>query len=416
MADNHIFKYISQNDLEEMLGAFHAVTKLNAMLISEDGRVIFSLGGQYAFCRDYLKYGLPVRNCAQEHARAGQMARDFGGSYVFSCHSGLNHIVYPIMVKGRQFGSVLAGPFLMEEADESLLEEMETKRKLSSEHLALLMKDAGEIPVFSPDEITQISVLFRYLMRSVLVESRDIIASNQEKLLQQSRINESIQMYKNSGVRESRAYPMELENELISCIRSNNSPRAREILNTLLGHILLYEGHDVDHVKYRIVELCVLLSRAAISRGADSDLVLRTSQQLAESIVGSRSVYDVCYRFQDNIEIFTDSIFQSSERSSRLVKNAVEYINRHFSEEITLAGVAEEFHVNVSYLSMLFRQVTGMTFKEHLNRVRIEEAERLLANTDYAIIEIAIACGYRDQSYFTKVFKKYTGLTPRQYR
>jgi AraC-like DNA-binding protein len=46
----------------------------------------------------------------------------------------------------------------------------------------------------------------------------------------------------------------------------------------------------------------------------------------------------------------------------------------------------------------------------------VEEAERLLSNTDYPIIEIAVACGYSDQSYFTKVFKKYTGLTPRQYR
>jgi YesN/AraC family two-component response regulator len=57
-----------------------------------------------------------------------------------------------------------------------------------------------------------------------------------------------------------------------------------------------------------------------------------------------------------------------------------------------------------------------MTFKEHLNRVRIEEAARLLANTDYSVMEIAIACGYKDQSYFTKVFKKLTGLTPKQYR
>ena len=78
--------------------------------------------------------------------------------------------------------------------------------------------------------------------------------------------------------------------------------------------------------------------------------------------------------------------------------------------------VADHLHVNTSYLSTLFRQVTGMTFKEHLNRIRIEEAARLLSNTDYSVMEIAIACGYKDQSYFTKVFKKLTGLTPKQYR
>jgi YesN/AraC family two-component response regulator len=104
------------------------------------------------------------------------------------------------------------------------------------------------------------------------------------------------------------------------------------------------------------------------------------------------------------------------EKSSRIVKNAAEYISQNFSEDITLATVADHLHVNTSYLSTLFRQVTGMTFKEHLNRVRIEEAARLLSNTDYPVMEIAIACGYKDQSYFTKVFKKLTGLTPKQYR
>ena len=416
MNEKHIFKYISRQELEEMLGAFHRVTKLNVMLITEEGKEVITCGEQYAFCREFVRLGRPEKSCAQEHARAGQMAGNFGESYVFSCHSGLNHIVYPAMIKGRQIGSVLAGPFLMEDPDETLLEEMENAKELTSGQAGSLLRNARSIPVFSPEEVAQISVLFRFLVRSVLVESREIIAANKEKLLQQSRINESIQLYKNSGVREDRSYPIEKENELIRCIKANNREKAREILNVLLGHILLYEGHEITRVKFRIVELCSLLSRASISRGADANMLLELNQKLISSIVNARNIYDVCYRLQDNIEIFTDNLFQSSEHNNRVVKNAVEYVARHFPEEITLAGVAEELHVNTSYLSMLFRQVTGTTFKEHLNRMRIEEAERLLTNTDYPILEIAIACGYRDQSYFTKVFKKYTGLTPRQYR
>ena len=48
--------------------------------------------------------------------------------------------------------------------------------------------------------------------------------------------------------------------------------------------------------------------------------------------------------------------------------------------------------------------------------VRVEESKRLLSNTDYSLIDIAVATGFEDQSYFTKVFKKYTGLTPKQFR
>ena len=401
MEKNHVFKYISEQELGDMLKAFHAITRLNIALIDENGRDRHNKSG---------------RNCAQEHVRAGEMAKDFGEAYVFCCHSGMNHIVYPVMIKGKQFGSVVAGPFLMDDPDAVMITDLNKENAIPVEGLVRLMEYSAGIPVLDPELVTQTSAVFNYLMRSILVESRQVIASNKEKLLQQSRIKESIQLFKNSGVREEKMYPVDLENELISSIKVNNTAHAREILNELLGHILLYEGHDTDRIKIRIIELCSLLSRASINRGADANKVLEMNQRLITSLAASQNIYDICYTFQDNIEIFTDNLFMTPEKSSKIVKNAAEYISQNFSEDITLATVADHLHVNTSYLSTLFRQVTGMTFKEHLNRVRIEEAARLLSNTDYSVMEIAIACGYKDQSYFTKVFKKLTGLTPKQYR
>ena len=416
MEKNHLFKYISRKDIEEMLRAFNEVTGLTVRLTGEKGEDLLLFGQFYDYCTEFHRHNKNGRTCAQEHAHAASMSMGFGQAYIFACHSGLNHIVYPTVIKGKLFGSVIAGPFLMEKPDAALIREVTSGNQIPADGLARLTVYSRKIPVFTPDRVTQISSLFRFLMRSILVESRDMILSNKEKMLQQSRINESIQMYKNSGVRDERSYPVELENELISCIKINHASKAREILNTLLGHILLYEGHDTDKIKIRIIELCSLLSRAAINRGTDANMVLNLNQRLITAIAGAGNVYDICYTLQDNIEIFTDNLFLNTDKNNRIVKSAAEYIAHHFSEDITLASVAEELHINASYLSMLFRQVTGVTFKEHLNRIRVEEAERLLSNTDYAIIEIAIACGYRDQSYFTKVFKKYTGLTPRQYR
>ena len=416
MEKNHVFKYIPEQELGDMLKAFHTITRLNIALIDENGRELLQYGEKYPYCMEFARHNMSGRNCAQEHVRAGEMAKDFGEAYVFSCHSGMNHIVYPVMIKGKQFGSVVAGPFLMDDPDAVMITDLNKENSIPAESLVRLMEYSAGIPVLDPDLVTQTSVIFNYLMRSILVESRQVIASNKEKLLQQSRINESIQLFKNSGVREAKMYPLEMENELISCIKVNNTARAREILNELLGHILLYEGHDTERIKIRTIELCSLLSRASIKRGADANMVLEMNQRLITSLAAAQNIYDICYTFQDNIEIFTDNLFLTPEKSSRIVKNAVDYISQNFSEDITLAMAAEHLHVNTSYLSTLFRQVTGMTFKEHLNRVRIEEAARLLSNTDYPVMEIAIACGYKDQSYFTKVFKKMTGLTPKQYR
>ena len=411
MEKNHVFKYISEQELGDMLKAFHAITRLNIALIDENGRELLQYGEKYPYCMEFARHNKSGRNCAQEHVRAGEMAKDFGEAYVFCCHSGMNHIVYPVMIN-----SVVAGPFLMDDPDAVMITDLNKENDIPPEGLVRLMEYSAGIPVLDPELVTQTSAVFNYLMRSILVESRQVIASNKEKIRQQSRINESIQLFKNSGVREEKMYPVDLENELISSIKVNNTAHAREILNELLGHILLYEGHDTDRTKIRIIELCSLLSRASINRGADANKVLEMNQRLITSLAASQNIYDICYTFQDNIEIFTDNLFMTPEKSSKIVKNAAEYISQNFSEDITLATVADHLHVNTSYLSTLFRQVTGMTFKEHLNRVRIEEAARLLSNTDYSVMEIAIACGYKDQSYFTKVFKKLTGLTPKQYR
>ena len=74
------------------------------------------------------------------------------------------------------------------------------------------------------------------------------------------------------------------------------------------------------------------------------------------------------------------------------------------------------FHLHPAYFSSIFKQCSGSSFKEYLNMVRVEESKRLLSNTEYSIIDIAVACGFDDQSYFSKVFKKYTGMSPKQYR
>ena len=126
---------------------------------------------------------------------------------------------------------------------------------------------------------------------------------------------------------------------------------------------------------------------------------------------------DLCYSLQETLEAFTENMFDYiPTKNHELIKRAILYISHNFSGELTLEEVADHVHLNPAYFSSLFKQSTGSSFKEYLNMVRIEESKRLLANTDYSVIDIAVASGFGDQSYFSRVFKKYTGLTPRQYR
>ena len=98
------------------------------------------------------------------------------------------------------------------------------------------------------------------------------------------------------------------------------------------------------------------------------------------------------------------------------MKKAITFISKNYANSLTLEYVASQVHLNPAYFSSLFKKESGFSFKEYLNMVRIEESKRLLTNTDYTIVDIAIAVGFEDQSYFSKVFKKYTGVTPKQFR
>jgi len=78
--------------------------------------------------------------------------------------------------------------------------------------------------------------------------------------------------------------------------------------------------------------------------------------------------------------------------------------------------VARLFHYNEKYLGRLFKKETGQTFKEYINKKRIQIAQNMLLNTNYTVTEIAVQTGYNNVTYFNRIFKKIKGVTPTAYR
>ncbi|AIQ51518.1 helix-turn-helix domain-containing protein [Paenibacillus sp. FSL R7-0331] len=114
--------------------------------------------------------------------------------------------------------------------------------------------------------------------------------------------------------------------------------------------------------------------------------------------------------FADHVR---DNRRSKQSRTSALCQN---YIFNHLYEEITLGRLAEIARLNPSYLSQLFKKETGLAVSDYIQQERIEEAKRLMALPGLSLSDIAARLHFNDQSYFTKVFKKLTGLTPRQFR
>jgi len=98
------------------------------------------------------------------------------------------------------------------------------------------------------------------------------------------------------------------------------------------------------------------------------------------------------------------------------VEAALQYINKHYMDNLSLAEVADAVYLSSSYLSRLFKREVGVNFSSYLLHKKLDEAKRLLKDTEIPICNISSSLSFSDASYFCKVFKKYFGFTPKGYR
>ncbi|HEY9575601.1 MAG TPA: response regulator [Lachnospiraceae bacterium] len=100
---------------------------------------------------------------------------------------------------------------------------------------------------------------------------------------------------------------------------------------------------------------------------------------------------------------------------SHLVTGILNYIDHNYALHISFGEIAQKYKMTPQYLGAVFAKETGMTFSAYLRQIRMEKAKELIGSTNMKIYEIAIAVGYPEQKYFSKVFKEYTGVSAKQY-
>ncbi len=109
-------------------------------------------------------------------------------------------------------------------------------------------------------------------------------------------------------------------------------------------------------------------------------------------------------------------LVESKNEDSKIIFRFIAFIQEHLVEDINLQKLSEEFHMNPSYISQLFKNETGINYHSYLTQLRVNKSKTLLTTTGKSISEIAVSVGFNDYRIFTKVFKNYTGVIPSQYR
>lgn len=176
-------------------------------------------------------------------------------------------------------------------------------------------------------------------------------------------------------------------------------------------------GTPIRSLKNSLICSCTFMARAAISGGVKPDEAFTLSDAYIQRIEAGSTVKDLAGFEAEMIEGFTERVKSSrSNRFSATVNQAMQYIDVHLSEPLSLKDIACAVFHNPNYLSGLFKQETGETIHGYILRKRIEEAEFFVRHSSDPIADIAAFYQFCSQSHFVQCFRKATGITPGEYR
>ena len=116
--------------------------------------------------------------------------------------------------------------------------------------------------------------------------------------------------------------------------------------------------------------------------------------------------------YHETVSLIRDEITQTDRKAQSLCGQIIEYIDRHFAEQITVKELSEQFFFSPNYIGNLFRKTMGKGIKEYLIDIRLKAADRLIADNRYKLYEISKLVGYQDYEYFRKLYKKHRGRNP----
>ena len=164
--------------------------------------------------------------------------------------------------------------------------------------------------------------------------------------------------------------------------------------------------------------ICNTLMRKAAEQGGVHPVYLDSvSTEFAHRIEHTESVEGAGKLMQEMVQSYCRLVKKHSmNHYSSVIQRTITYIDADLSGDLRLRNLAAAQNVNASYLSSLFKKETGETITEHVNRKRMEHALHLLQTTKLQVQSIAQYCGISDLNYFSKLFKKQMGMTPREYR
>jgi len=240
-----------------------------------------------------------------------------------------------------------------------------------------------------------------------------LLEQNRENARQQREIGEEIHRLKARG---GPGHALAEERALLELMRVGDRAGAMRELNRQLAWVFL-DSVRIPLIQARLIEMIGYLVRLAVENNPMLEPLVARHHGWLVRILATTEFEDLCRVLRDVLHDFMDAVsLQGYNSSNTAVQKALDYLDRHYTGPVRLEAVARAGGCSVSRIAHLMKEVTGKSTLQHLKRLRVQRARRLLVDTDKSYADIGYALGFTDQSHFIRHFRELTGTTPARFR
>jgi YesN/AraC family two-component response regulator len=403
----------------EVLTAYMQATGSNVQIFdcnSHPCELEGSFNLEQNICRYCTGFSCGCNSCREMHTGKIREASRNGRSLVYQCALGLMFWISPIYDEGKFAGALRGSVFLGPGAGVSFLEKYNDgyDKTISPEEFE---RRILAFPSVDDEKITSLSEMLLLCAQDMSTGSNNYHETLSLRFEQQTSLYALIDELKIKHPKGSGfpVYPLEKERQLVALLRKGNKCEAEGLLNELLSVIVFCNQDHFRYIQLKTIELAVMLTHAVTNsvNGARMENKIRYIKQIQDA----KTVEELTETLHSMVEkiIVQIVLFQGIPHASAMRK-AEAFIQENFTRKISLREVAKIAGLSAPYFSTIFKEEMGENLSKYINRQRIQKASKMLLETNLSLSEISNACCFDDQSWFSKIFRSFTGISPSKYR
>jgi AraC-like DNA-binding protein len=379
-------------DIWETSKTLGNVSKINVFAVKNNGVIHVSKIDRFV-CRKCKHIN---STCIKKWTNGGGISAKLVEPYYYLCPMNYSFVICSNFTAVDD-GTVIIGPLVV---DENILDDCDVSMENE------LVERINSIELTSHAEV---------LFAIMNIRTKKELIVNRKKQILQSEINENLELYQKMSHNYESIF--DLENKLINSVSSCNSEESEKIVNRLITVTYIEEGSNIERIKKRFTQTIYLISRSVLEEYMEYKKIEELNLEYMRKLNLIYKREDIYMWLKDSVESLIMEIENTSSHKNNMVIYKIQkYVNDNYTENISLKEISEKLNMSYNYLSYLFNNEMNMKFKDYLRKIRINKSMELLEFSEYEINRIALEVGFANQSYFTKAFKRETGITPKKYR